>query len=130
MTILTIRTDQPEAELGLFDDQQKLGYERWQAHRELSTTIHTKIRDLLQASGKDWYDIKGIIFFIGPGSFTGLRIGAAVANTIAATLEIPITGTNGDDWIEHGQRRLLAGKTMGIVVPMYGRDPHITTQKK
>ena len=48
MLILTIRTDKPEAELGLYKDNQQLDYFVWQAHRELAETIHNKIKELLE----------------------------------------------------------------------------------
>lgn len=130
MIILTIRTDQPQAEVGLYDDEQRLVLKHWEAHRELSATILTTIRNVLDDRSKAWHDIEGIVFYIGPGSFTGLRIGAAVANTIAATLGIPVAGTNGEDWVQHGIARVRAGKSAEVVVPFYGRDPHITAQKK
>src|SRR5687767_2291411 len=100
MIILTIRTDKPEAEIGLFDGDKQLIYEEWEAHRQLSSTILIKIRELLESQGMDWADIEGLICFIGPGSFTGLRIGVTVANTMSATLDIPISGTNGEGWID------------------------------
>ena len=80
MLILTIRTDKPEAEIGLFEDNKQLAYEMWQAHRELSDTIHKKIEKLLKSQKKDWQNIDGIVCFKGPGSFTGLRIGLTVGN--------------------------------------------------
>jgi hypothetical protein len=43
MIILTIRTDKPESEIGLFNNKDKLAYEVWQAHRELAETVHKKI---------------------------------------------------------------------------------------
>ena len=130
MTILTIRTDKPEAEVGLFEGAEELTYEKWQAHRQLSSTIHNKIRDLLKSQGKDWQDVEAVVFYIGPGSFTGLRIGATVANTMATTLGVPVAGTNGDDWIKDGVRLVQKGKDLGLVMPFYGRDPHITAPKK
>lgn len=130
MTILTIRTDKPEAEVGLFEGAEELAYEKWQAHRQLSSTIHNKIRDLLKSQGKDWHDVEAVLFYIGPGSFTGLRIGATVANTMATTLAVPIAGTNGDDWIKDGVRLVKKGKDLELVIPFYGRDPHITAPKK
>ena len=54
MMILTIRTDNPQAEIGLYADGKKVSYQTWQAHRELSSTIHAKIRKLLESCGKDW----------------------------------------------------------------------------
>ncbi len=68
MIILTIRTDKPEAEIGLFDESEELASHTWEAHRQLSSTIHTKISGLLESHGKSWHDIKGLVFYIGPGS--------------------------------------------------------------
>lgn len=130
MKILVIRTDNPQAEVGLFFDDRQRAYEKWQAHRELSSTIHKKIKQILDSQDMDWSDIEGIVFFAGPGSFTGLRIGATVANTLASTNNVLVAGTKGDDWIEEGVRQLRAGEAQKIVVPYYGRDPHTTTPKK
>ena len=130
MIILTMRTDKPEAEIGLFEDEEELAYEKWQAHRQLSLTIHSKIRDLLKSQDKDWHDVEGLVFYIGPGSFTGLRIGATVANTMATTLNVPIAGTNGDEWAEAGIKLIKDGKGSELVAPFYGRDPHVTATKK
>src|SRR5690554_1609312 len=67
MLILTIRTDKPEAEIGLFDNDQQLTYETWQAHRQLAETIHKKIEATLHSQNKGWHDIAGIVAFEGPG---------------------------------------------------------------
>lgn len=130
MIILTIKTDQPIAEIGLYKDKKRLAYETWEAHRQLSATIHTKIRELLESKNKDWSDIEGIVCFIGPGSFTGLRIGTTVANTLATSLKVPIAGTNGEGWIESGIRMLKQGANLEMVIPFYGREPHITAPRK
>jgi tRNA threonylcarbamoyladenosine biosynthesis protein TsaB len=128
--ILTIRTDNPEAEIGLFDDGRKLAYETWAAHRALSNTLHTKVQALLASEHKDFKDVAGIVCFQGPGSFTGLRIGITVADAFARGLDVPIVATMGDDWIEQGIHRLAAGENERIVLPHYGAPVHITQQKK
>lgn len=130
MLILTIRTDKPEAELGLFDGHTKLAYEVWEAHRELSKTIHQKIESLLAAQNKTTEDLRGMVCFQGPGSFTGLRIGLTVGNAMAYALGIPIVATMGEQWIKQGMNRLHAGEQDEIALPHYGANANITKPRK
>jgi len=130
MLILTVRTDNPEAEVGLYADQQELAYETWHAHRELSVTLHQKILALLQDHNKQLSDLEGIVGFAGPGSFTGLRIGLTVANALAYSLDIPILATKGEAWRTDGITRLQQGERQEVALPEYGAPVHITTQKK
>lgn len=130
MKILSIRTDKPQAEIGLFADNDQLDYTVWQADRELSLTILSKIRDLLSQNSIDFKDLAGIVGFKGPGSFTGLRIGLTVANTLAYGLNIPIVGSSAEDWIQDGIRRLENHENDKVVLPGYGRAPHITKSKR
>lgn len=130
MLILTIRTDKPEAEIGLFEDHDQLAYETWQAHRELSVGLPKKILDMLAAQGKSLADLRGIVAFKGPGSFTGLRIGLTVANGLAYAHGLTVVGAEGEGWTKHGIARLLAGESEPLLVPNYGSGPHITKQKK
>lgn len=128
--ILTIRTDNPQAEIGLYDAGQQVAYKKWQAHRELSATIHKVIYELLQSMDKSWDDITGIIYFKGPGSFTGLRIGASVANALAESNNSTITNQNGENWIELGLEALSKNEGSRVALPEYGSDPRVTVQKK
>lgn len=129
MIILTLRTDKPESEIGLYQDDKQLTYEVWPAGRELSVQIHTKIHGMLQSQGYGWSDLGGIVCFKGPGSFTGLRIGLSVANGLAYGLRIPIVAEQ-DAWIEQGIERLLRGEQDELALPDYGREAHITQSKK
>jgi tRNA threonylcarbamoyladenosine biosynthesis protein TsaB len=128
--VLSIRTDKPEAEIGLFDGQRQVAYETWLAHRQLGQTIHTKIHELLQTAGYDWPAVAGIVAFQGPGSFTGLRIGLTVANSLADGLGCPIVGAMGPAWLEEGVTALLAGEREAVVLPEYGAEATITTPRK
>lgn len=129
MLILTIRTDKPEAEIGLFEDDKKLAYEAWAAHRQLAETIHRKIKELLDSQKHALSDLEGIIVFKGPGSFTGLRIGISVANTLADGLQIPLVGDRGENWAELGIGRLKKDGNDKVVLPEYG-TPVRTTKPK
>ena len=130
MIILTLRTDKPEAEIGFFDDDAELAYIVWHAHRELAETLHAKIKALLENNKLTLKQLEGIAVYKGPGSFTGLRIGATVANALADSLHIPIVSATGEDWAKACCASLAAGKNERAVQPKYGADPHITQQKK
>ncbi len=130
MIILTIKTDRTTAEAGLFESKKKLEYIAWEAHRELSATIHKKIEKMLRAEKLSWNDIAGIVFYEGPGSFTGLRIGASVVNALAYSLDIPAVQASGDSWIDDGLKKLYKNPKSRIVSPKYGSLPHTTRPRK
>lgn len=130
MIIVTIRTDRPVAEVGLFEDHTQVAYETWEAHRQLAETLHTKIKDMLTVHGKDWQNVQGIVCFAGPGSFTGLRIGITVADALAYGLAVPVIASKDPDWLLAGINRLLQGENDRIALPEYGAPVHITQQKK
>lgn len=130
MLILTIRTDKPEAEIGLFKDQNQLTNEVWQAHRQLAETIHQKINQLLTVQGSTLYNLEGVVCFKGPGSFTGLRIGLTVGNALAYGLQVPIVSAQGENWVQSGISRLHKGENEEISLPEYGSPANITLPKK
>ncbi len=130
MLIMTIRTDKPEAEIGLYDDHRQLAYDTWQAHRELAETIQQRIDMMLRQQGKQLSNLQAIVVFKGPGSFTGLRIGLTVANALAYALKIPIVAGTDEDWLLTGIAKLVKGLNERITLPEYGAEPHITRQKK
>jgi tRNA threonylcarbamoyladenosine biosynthesis protein TsaB len=129
MLILVLRTDKPEAELGLFDDNRRLAYIKWPAHRELAEAIHKKIDQLLKPEGKSLNDIEGIVVFKGPGSFTGLRIGITVANALAYSQKIPIVARGELKWLETGLKNILSGQNDRIAIPEYGA-PAVTSKRQ
>jgi tRNA threonylcarbamoyladenosine biosynthesis protein TsaB len=49
---------------------------------------------LLAEAGLDWSEIERIGVGVGPGTFTGLRIGVASARGLAQSLEVPLLGVS------------------------------------
>jgi len=98
----------------------------WQAGRTLARGL---LKFLEEKTG-DLHDISGIGVMRGPGSFTGLRIGLTVTNTLADSLNIPIVGATGEDWRETALKKLRAGENEKIVMPEYGAAAHITAPRK
>lgn len=94
------------------DDQT---YE-WESYHEMAEKIFTFIHDKLQENHADWQDISEITYMSGPGSFTGLRIGAAIVNALADQLNIPL-------YDHHGNQHK-------IILPEYGRPANISAPRK
>ncbi len=63
--------------------------------RRLLTTIDW----LFKETNTVWADLGGIAVGLGPGSFTGLRIGMATAKGLAATADLPLLGVSTLDTI-------------------------------
>ena len=47
-------------------------------------------REVLSEVGKEVGEVSGVVVGAGPGSFTGVRIAAAAAKALAASLEVPL----------------------------------------
>ncbi|RWZ79725.1 MAG: tRNA (adenosine(37)-N6)-threonylcarbamoyltransferase complex dimerization subunit type 1 TsaB [Candidatus Chaera renei] len=128
---LAIKTDTAKAEVILLDRSgRQLSRRAWVAGRSLEADIFQAISRQLKKVKAGWRDIEGIVVFAGPGSFTGLRIGAAAANALAAGLGCPVAGSGGPDWLEDGLTALKSGRADPIVLPDYGRQPGISSPKK
>ncbi len=129
--ILTLKTDQPEAAISLIDNSgSTLEQKTWNAGRELSDDLLAQIEALLAKQGKALGDITGVIVFKGPGSFTGLRIGHTIANTLAYSNDVPVVATSEAAWIELGLKRLNNGESDQIAMPEYGGEANITKPRK
>jgi tRNA threonylcarbamoyladenosine biosynthesis protein TsaB len=124
-----MRTDKPEAELYIYDGDKQLAELKWQVHLKLAETLNSKIEEILNMLSIPYSDIGGISIYKGPGSFTGLRIGMSVANSLAYARNIPVVTTAGDNWLEKSTKALESGRNDKIAVPEYG-EPARTTQPK
>ena len=127
--ILLLDTSTPICKLTFVDGDWR--YEDvWQADRELAKKLLGYLDEQLKKNGKTWQDISAIGAFQGPGSFTGLRIGLTVLNTIADAQGIAIVGETGEDWQDNAIARLSVGENDKIVLPFYGSEAHITKPRK
>lgn len=53
------------------------------------------IEKILQSQGLDFKDLEGIEVETGPGSFTGLKVGASVAQALGFVLNVSVNGQIG-----------------------------------
>jgi len=127
--ILLLNTSEPICKLTIIDGDQYKHYE-WQSDRTLAKNLLSFLNEKIKDCGKTWTDISAIGIFEGPGSFTGLRIGITVMNTIADANGVPIVGGRGENWQEEAVAKLNRGIDEKIVLPFYGSEAHITISKK
>ncbi|HSW77522.1 MAG TPA: tRNA (adenosine(37)-N6)-threonylcarbamoyltransferase complex dimerization subunit type 1 TsaB [Candidatus Chromulinivoraceae bacterium] len=127
--ILLLDTSTPVCKLSLIDGDTRYENE-WQADRQLAKGLLAYLHDQLESQDKVFSDLTGIGAFAGPGSFTGLRIGLTVLNTLADSEHIPIVGGMGEDWQAEVLQKLENGKNEHIVLPFYGSEANITTPRK
>lgn len=129
--LLGIKTDNPVAELYLYSNEGKLvASKEWQADRELAHWLLREIDVFLGEHDSSLQTLTGLFVFQGPGSFTGLRIGITVMNTLSYAESIPIVGAQSDDWRQVAVSALLSGANDRVVLPFYGAEARVTMPRK
>lgn len=123
-------TNNEQIDLGIIE--QGKGFivrENIPAKFEQEEKLLASLHEVLQKQGAEKDDIKGIIALTGPGSFSALRIGLSVANTLAWSLNIPILGLTNKEWheekIETYINQLQEVDTFKPIMPHYGKGPNI-----
>ncbi len=92
--VLAIETSTPELKLALSFGQDRIVTATDQVDRSHGQVIVRKMTDLFNSAGARVEQLHGIVVSSGPGSFTGLRIGLAIAKGMASALDIPIASVS------------------------------------
>jgi tRNA threonylcarbamoyladenosine biosynthesis protein TsaB len=90
--LLAIDTSTQWMGLALFDGVQIISETVWQTHNHHTVELAPAIQGMLTRCDLRPADLKAIGVALGPGSFTSLRIGLAVAKGMALSLHIPMIG--------------------------------------
>lgn len=94
MRILSIDTTSPAGSVAVSLGEDLLAQEQQGVYGTHAERLLTSIEHLLTIAGWKPRDVEGVAVAIGPGSFTGLRIGIASAKAFAVALSIPIVGVS------------------------------------
>lgn len=95
--VLAFDTATPVATAALVLDGEVLGERTSRA-----ASVLADADDLLRAAGYGSGDLDGVVVGTGPGSFTGIRIGLAVARGLALGLDVLVAGVSTLDALASG----------------------------
>ena len=90
--ILAIDTSTQWMGISIFDGCLVLYEKVWKTNRRHTVELSPAIANALHDTGIDRKYLKGVAVALGPGSFTSLRIGLAVAKGFSLSLHIPLIG--------------------------------------
>ncbi|MBR2482583.1 MAG: tRNA (adenosine(37)-N6)-threonylcarbamoyltransferase complex dimerization subunit type 1 TsaB [Alphaproteobacteria bacterium] len=89
--ILIINTSGKDLEFVLGNKYKSVSVEKQ------SVALATECEKFMDECGTKWNDLSAIGVVIGPGSFTGIRLGIAYAKGLAMGLNIPVVGISAFD---------------------------------
>lgn len=97
MRVLAIETSTSRSSVALVDGEQVLASASLGVPRRHGEFLAPALRFCLDHAGLDLDAIGGVAVGVGPGLYTGLRVGIATAQTLAAARELPTIGVSGLD---------------------------------
>jgi len=103
--LLALDTSTQTIGIALFDGAQVIGESIWKTQNHHTVEVAPALKELLDRCGVKANDIQAIGVALGPGSFTSLRIGLAVAKGMALALRIPMVGVPTLDILAAAQPR-------------------------
>jgi tRNA threonylcarbamoyladenosine biosynthesis protein TsaB len=113
MRILAIDTSSPVSALALLDGERVLVHDDLLTEQRHAEVLLPRIERALQGAGILLRDVELLAVGIGPGSFTGLRVGLATAKGLALATGIPLCGVSS---LRVLARRALEGREVAVVV--------------
>jgi tRNA threonylcarbamoyladenosine biosynthesis protein TsaB len=90
MNLLAIESAGPYGGVALTDDRGLRGEMRFRDLRDYAEKLTPWIADLLRQLSVEPEQIDAVAVTVGPGSFTGVRVGVATAQGLAVALKIPL----------------------------------------
>ena len=90
--LLAMDTATHRASVALHDGDTLRGECTWEAHNRHTVTLLPRINELLISSNITADDLTAVAVCIGPGSYTGVRVGVAAAKGFVSGRKIPLIG--------------------------------------
>jgi tRNA threonylcarbamoyladenosine biosynthesis protein TsaB len=97
MLVLGLETSTPRSSVALVEDDRVVASASLGVPRRHGEFLAPAIHFCLEQAGVDIDRVAGIAVGLGPGLYTGLRVGIATAQTLAAARSLPVVGLSGLD---------------------------------
>ena len=98
--ILVVNTAFPLVSVGfLYPEEGRVVLHTWEGKHRESLTLLPHLEELFRKEGKTPKDLQAVLSVTGPGSFTSLRIGIALANVYGTELGIPLYGVDSLEYL-------------------------------
>src|SRR6185295_8959711 len=95
-------------------DGEALAELNWTAGHKQTTHVMPEVERLIGTMGLTTAHLGAVAVATGPGSFSGLRVGLAIANGLAIATGIPVLGVSTIELTVHGWRD-QPGMAIGVV---------------
>jgi tRNA threonylcarbamoyladenosine biosynthesis protein TsaB len=117
--LLAIDTSTRSVGIAIYDGNQFICQESWVSRRFHTVELAKAVQINLERSGLTARDLTVLGIAIGPGSFTGLRIGLALVKGIAYTQGLPVIGI---PTLDISARAIPTGDHLLVAVLEAGRN--------
>ena len=101
MLFLALDTTRSAGSSALMRDDYLVREDASDSSRSHASKLPAELATLLQRTGVTLHDIDALAVGIGPGSFTGLRVGIATMQGLAVALNRPLFGVSALDALAH-----------------------------
>ncbi len=92
MLLLALDTSTPAVTVALHDGERARAEATTVDPRRHTELLTPQLTQLLRDAGTDRRDVTNVVVGVGPGPFTGLRVGVVTALTMATALDVPVYG--------------------------------------
>lgn len=114
MLVLGIETSTPQASVAIGSEQGAIASALVSRGASYNEFLLPAIRFCLEQAGLGYRNLGGIAVSLGPGLFTGMRVGVSTAKALAQALSLPIVGMASLDLVAYEVR--YSAKTICVVL--------------